>query len=142
MNTAVKLFNAIVIALQKIGIVFGPLQILTVTGRKSGEPRTTPIAVQQIDGSKYVWQAYPRAAWVANVRAADTVTLTRGRHSRAAKFIEIPLSERGPILLKLAQQMAKTHRNRLVVTGLAPDNSPEAIAAAAEHIAVFRIDDA
>ena len=38
--------------------------------------------------------------------------------------------------------MAKMHRDRMVTNGLAADNTPEAIAAAADRIAVFRVEDA
>ncbi len=69
--------NKIVVGLQRLGVAFGPMQLLTVPGRRTGVPRTFPIAVLPIDGHRYIVQAYPKAAWVANVRAAGEVTLTR-----------------------------------------------------------------
>lgn len=136
-----KGFNSVILTLQRLGIAFGPMRVLTVAGRKSGVPRATPVAVQDLGGNEYVWQAFPKSAWVANVRAADTVDLARGRRHRTVRFVEVPLSERGQLLLELAGQMAKVHRDRMVTNGLAADNTPAAIAAAADRIAVFRVED-
>ncbi|MGW5106338.1 nitroreductase/quinone reductase family protein [Nocardia sp. NPDC004123] len=66
----VKRFNKVIVALQRAGIAFGPMHLLTAPGRKSGQPRTAPIAVVPIDGQRYIIQAYPQAAWVANARNA------------------------------------------------------------------------
>jgi deazaflavin-dependent oxidoreductase (nitroreductase family) len=140
--TVAKGFNAVILTLQRLGIAFGPMRVLTVPGRKSGVPRATPVAVQDLGGDEYVWQAFPNAAWVANVRAADTVDLAQGRRHRTVRFVEVPVSERRQLLLELAGQMAKVHRDRMVTNGLAADNTPEAIAAAADRIAVFRVEDA
>jgi deazaflavin-dependent oxidoreductase (nitroreductase family) len=137
-----KGFNSVILTLQRLGIAFGPMRVLTVAGRKSGVPRATPVAVQDLGGKEYVWQAFPNAAWVANVRAADTVDLAHGRRHRTVRFLEVPVSERGKLLLDLARQLAKVHRDRMVTNGLAADNTPEAIAAAADRIAVFRVEDA
>ena len=140
--TVAKGFNSVIMALQGLGIAFGPMRVLTVAGRKSGVPRATPVAVQDLGGYEYVWQAVPNAAWVANVRAADTVDLAHGRRHRTVRFVEVPVPERTHLLLDLAGQLAKVHRDRMVTNGLAADNTPEAIAAAADRIAVFRVEDA
>src|SRR5690606_14300124 len=66
--------NKLITGLQRLGIVFGPMELLTVTGRRTGQPRTFPIAVLPLTGGRYIVQAFPNAAWVANARAADTVT--------------------------------------------------------------------
>jgi deazaflavin-dependent oxidoreductase (nitroreductase family) len=139
--TVAKGFNSVIMTLQRLGIAFGPMRVLTVAGRKSGVPRATPVAVQDLGGNEYVWQAFPNAAWVANVRAADTVDLAHGRRHRTVRFVEVPVSERRQLLSDLAGQMAKVHRDRMVTNGLAADNTPEAIASAADRIAVFRVED-
>jgi deazaflavin-dependent oxidoreductase (nitroreductase family) len=138
----VKVFNKVVVRLQRIGIVFGPMQLLTVAGRHSGQPRTFPIAVLPIDGGRYIIQAYPKAAWVANARAADTVTLTRGRRSSIARLAEVPVDERRPLLRQLVESSPASVGNRYVTTGLAEAPTPEAVAEAASRIAVFRVDPA
>jgi deazaflavin-dependent oxidoreductase (nitroreductase family) len=132
--------NKIVVGLQRLGVAFGPMQLLTVAGRRTGVPRTFPIAVIGLDGGRYIFQAYPKAAWVANVRAAGEVTLTRGRRTSAARLTEVPVEERRPLLRKLVAQSPASVGKRLVTTGLAEAPTPDAAAAAAERIAVFRIE--
>src|SRR4051812_48443911 len=134
--------NKIVVGLQRLGVAFGPMQLLTVAGRRTGVPRTFPIAVVPIDGARYIVQAYPKAAWVANARAAREVTLTRGRRTSAARLAELPVAERGPILRKLVEKSPASVGKRFVTTGLADGPTPDAVAAAAAHIAVFRVEPA
>ncbi len=57
--------------------------VLTVPGRKTGKPRSTPVTPMDVDGKRYVVNGYPGADWVNNVRAAGEVTLTQGRRTRA-----------------------------------------------------------
>jgi deazaflavin-dependent oxidoreductase (nitroreductase family) len=132
--------NKIVVGLQRLGVAFGPMQLLTVPGRRTGVPRTFPIAVIPIDGDRYIFQAYPKAAWVANARAAAEVTLTRGRRTSAARLAEVPVEERRPLLRELVAKSPASVGKRLVTTGLAEAATPAAAAAAAERIAVFRIE--
>jgi deazaflavin-dependent oxidoreductase (nitroreductase family) len=135
--------NKVIVALQKLGIAFGPMQLLTVTGRRSGEPRTFPIAVIGLDSGRYLVQAYPKAAWVANVRAAeaagDTVVLARGRKSATVRLTEVPVADRGPLLRQLVEGAPASVGKRYVTTGLADAPTPDAVAAAAPRIAVFRV---
>jgi deazaflavin-dependent oxidoreductase (nitroreductase family) len=138
----VNTFNKVIIGLQRAGIAFGPMQLLTVTGRRSGTPRTFAIAVVPVDGERYIVQAYPKAAWVANTRAADTVTLSRGRRSSTARLVELPVEERPPVLRHLVATSPASVGKRFVTTGLAEAPTPEAVAAAADKIAVFRVEPA
>ncbi|KDN22428.1 hypothetical protein DV20_09240 [Amycolatopsis rifamycinica] len=132
--------NKIVVGLQRLGVAFGPMQLLTVPGRRTGVPRTFPIAVNPIDGHHYIVQAYPKAAWVANVRAAGEVTLTRGRRSSAARLTELPVAQRRQVLRRLVETSPASVGKRFVTTGLAEGATPDAVAAAADRIAVFRVE--
>ena len=57
--------------------------VLTVPGRKTGKPRSTPVTPMEVDGGRYVVNGYPGADWVDNVRAAGEVTLAQGPSHRA-----------------------------------------------------------
>lgn len=52
------------------GMRMGPNAILTVTGRKSGEPRQAAVAVLEVDGRRWILGAYGEVNWVRNLRAA------------------------------------------------------------------------
>ncbi|MEW2501130.1 nitroreductase family deazaflavin-dependent oxidoreductase [Amycolatopsis sp. CA-161197] len=134
--------NKIIVGLQRGGIAFGPMQLLTVKGRRTGQPRTFPIAVNELGGGRYIFQAFPKAAWVANARAADTVTLTRGRKSRTARLVEVPVEDRRPLLRQLVATSPASVGKRFVTTGLAGAASPDAVAESADRIAVFRVEPA
>jgi deazaflavin-dependent oxidoreductase (nitroreductase family) len=75
-----------------------PIYLLTVRGRKSGQPRTTPIVVVERDGKRYLVAPYGVVDWVRNLRTAKEAILTRGRRSEAVKAIELPLKEAGLFL--------------------------------------------
>ncbi|MFI5612078.1 nitroreductase family deazaflavin-dependent oxidoreductase [Amycolatopsis sp. NPDC051903] len=138
----VNTINKVIAGLQRAGIAFGPMQLLTVRGRRTGQPRTFPIAVNELDGGRYIFQAFPKAAWVANARAADTVTLKRGRKSATARLVEVPVEDRRPLLRQLVAESPASVGKRFVTTGLAGAPSPDGVAAAAERIAVFRVEPA
>ncbi|MEV5649275.1 nitroreductase family deazaflavin-dependent oxidoreductase [Nocardia sp. NPDC052254] len=136
----VNRFNPVVVGLQRLGLGFGPMRLLTVAGRRSGQPRTFPIAVNELSGGRYIVQAYPKAAWVANVRAAESVTLGSGRRASTARLVEVPVEQRRPLLRELVAAGPASVGNRFVTTGLAQDATPDGVAAAAERIAVFRVE--
>ena len=78
-----------------------PNLMLTVAGRKSGTPRTTPLLYvpygddQLIAGSYFGGPKTP--VWVANVRAAEQVRVAIRGESHSAVPREIPDAERGPL---------------------------------------------
>ncbi|MEU4672926.1 nitroreductase family deazaflavin-dependent oxidoreductase [Amycolatopsis sp. NPDC023774] len=138
----INTINKIIVGLQRGGIAFGPMQLLTVKGRRTGQPRTFPIAVNELSGGRYIFQAFPKAAWVANARAADTVTLTRGRKTSTARLVEVPVEDRRPLLRQLVATSPVSVGKRFVTTGLAGAASPDAVAESADRIAVFRVEPA
>ena len=81
-------------------IVFGnyPMYLLTVRGRKSGQPRTVPVAIMRRNGKRYVGSPYGRVDWVRNLRAAQEATLTRGRRSETVNATELPTGEAALVL--------------------------------------------
>ena len=80
-----KPMNRVMMAVQKLGIPTGPAMVLTVPGRKSGQPRSTPMTPFEFEGGLYVVAGYPGADWAANARAAGTGTLSRGRQVPAGQ---------------------------------------------------------
>lgn len=136
----VNAVNVVIIGLQRVGIVFGPMQLLTVAGRRTGQLRTFAIAVVTVAGQRYIVQAFPKAAWVANVRAADEVTLTRGRRTEQARLVELPVEDRRPVLRRLVEESPASVGKRYADNGLSPSADPQDVAGSAERIAVFRVE--
>ncbi len=76
----VPFLNPIARSLLAAGVPLGPNGLVTVRGRKSGLPRTTPLAIIEVSGRRWVWSPWGDVQWVRNLRAAGRATLTvRGR---------------------------------------------------------------
>jgi deazaflavin-dependent oxidoreductase (nitroreductase family) len=136
-----KSMNKVVLALGRIGLPAGPSQVLTVPGRKSGQPRSTPMTPFECDGGLYTVAGYPGADWAANARAAGLGTLSRGRRSRRVRIVELSTDESRPVLRAFAQKVPVgvgfAKRSGLVV-----DGTPDEFEALAGRLAVFRFDPA
>ena len=136
-----KQMNKVVVAMQKIGVPAGPSMVLTVPGRRSGQPRSTPMTPFNHDGGLYTVAGYPGADWAANARAAEVGTLTRGRRSRRVRIIELSADESRPVLRAFAVKVpvgvgfAKR-------SGLVADGTADEFEALAGRLAVFRFDPA
>jgi len=82
------------------GLVIGnyPMYLLTVRGRKSGQPRTVALAIIERNGKRYVGSPYGIVNWVRNLRAAGEAILTRGRRSETVNARELPKGEAALVL--------------------------------------------
>ncbi len=69
-NFTVRASNALAAAFLRMGVPLGPMTLLTVRGRKSGEPRTTPVAITEQDGQRIIVGTFGDVNWVRNLRAA------------------------------------------------------------------------
>jgi deazaflavin-dependent oxidoreductase (nitroreductase family) len=79
----VRRSNPLARRLLRIGMPMGPNVLLTVRGRTSGEPRTAPVAIVEVDGRRWVIGAYGEVQWVRNLRAAGEAEIElRGRRER------------------------------------------------------------
>jgi hypothetical protein len=128
--------NQVVGILQRLGFVVGAMQMLTVAGRQSGVRRSAPVPVLTVGGQRYIVACRADAAWVDDARAAGRGILHRGRGEEAVALVELPVSERPPILREVPH----------LVPGAVPfftrhhaiPATPEAFASLAAHLPVFR----
>ena len=67
--------NALASRLMRAGLPMGPNLLLTVRGRASGQPRTFPVAVVEVEGRRWVAGAYGDVQWTRNLRAAGEADL-------------------------------------------------------------------
>ena len=134
-----KRMNNVMVALQKLGIPAGPAMVLTVPGRKSGVPRSTPMTPFRLDGSLYAVAGYPGSDWARNARAAGDGTLRRGRTSRPVRIVEMSPDEARPVLrafpanVPVGVGFAKR-------SGLVRDGTPDEFEALAGRLLVLRFD--
>jgi deazaflavin-dependent oxidoreductase (nitroreductase family) len=133
--------NTVYKVLLRRGMQFGKERsvVLTAPGRKSGQPRSTPVTPMDIDGNRYVVATFPAADWVANVRAADAVTLTEGRRAHRVRMSELTPEQAGPVLRLFGEQVP-AGVGFLKRSGLVTDGTPDEVQALAGRLPVFRID--
>ena len=93
-----KPMNKFMMALQKLGIPTGPPMVLTVPGRKTGRPRSTPMTPFTLDGQLYGVAGFPGADWALNARAARGGTLGKGRKARKIRITELTAEQARPVL--------------------------------------------
>ncbi|ORV98048.1 nitroreductase family deazaflavin-dependent oxidoreductase [Mycobacterium kyorinense] len=134
-----KLTNKVMIAMQKLGIPTGPPMVLTVPGRKTGQPRSTPMTPFTLDGQLYTVAGYPGADWVRNARAAGSGTLAKGRKSQRVNIIELPPEQARPVLRAFPVEVP-IGVSFLKRAGLVREGTPAEVEALAGRIAVFRLD--
>ena len=134
-----KPMNKVMMAVQKLGIPTGPAMVLTVPGRKSGKPRSTPMTPFEFDGDLYAVAGYPGADWAANARAAGAGTLSRGRRLRRVNITELTAEQARPVLrafpVEVPVGVAFAKRSGMVIEGTSDE-----FEALAGRIAVFRFD--
>jgi deazaflavin-dependent oxidoreductase (nitroreductase family) len=136
-----KYVNKMMIGLQKLGVGFGgkgPV-VLTVPGRKSGKPRSTPVTPMTVDGERYVVGGVPGSDWSANVRAAGEATLHQGRHSERVRMVEMSAEEARPLLREFPIKVP-TGVGFIKNAGLVTGPNPDEFEALAGRCPVFRLD--
>src|ERR671922_1733352 len=84
-----KVFNRIVAALTRLGISVWGSRVLEVRGRKTGEPRRTPVNLLVLDGTRYLVAPRGHTQWVRNLRVSGEGRLRLGRKLEPFRASEI-----------------------------------------------------
>jgi deazaflavin-dependent oxidoreductase (nitroreductase family) len=90
----VSFFNRIAKPLLAAGVPMGFNGLITIRGRKSGLPRTTPLAIIEVSGRRWVWSPWGEVQWVSNLRAAQRATITLRRHNEEVRATELDPTQR------------------------------------------------
>ena len=139
-----KPLNKVFMAMMGLGLPVSGKEapmVLTVPGRKSGEPRSTPITPMYVDDERYVVSGFPGADWVKNARAADTATLTSGKTAETVRMVELSPEDARPLLRRFPT-LVPTGVSFMKRSGLVTDATPDEFEALAGRCAVFRFDPA
>src|SRR5262249_51212945 len=132
-----KPINRLIIALQRLGWAFFTFHLLSVPGRKSGKLYTTPVSPFSVDGRQYIL-SLGDTAWVKNAHVAGWGVLARGRRQWRVHLVEVPLEQRAPIVREFPTQVSGGVPF-FVKMGVVASGSPDAFAAAAPRLSLFRI---
>ena len=90
----VTMFIPIAKPLLAAGVPMGFNGLITIRGRTTGLPRTTPVAIIEHDGRRWIWSPWGEVHWVRNLRAAGRATITVRKRKEAVRATELDPTER------------------------------------------------
>ena len=129
--------NPLFAGLTRLGISVAGSRVLEVRGRKSGEPRRTPVNLLVIDGERFLVAPRGHTQWVRNLRAVGSARLLVGRRSEEFEAEELPDDEK-PEILRAYLKRWKWEVGAFF-DGVGPDSSEDELRRIAPDKPVFRI---
>lgn len=93
-----RLVNTLETARIRLGIAPRHRYLLTVAGRGTGQPHTTPVGLVEHGSERWLVAPYGEVAWVRNARAAGVVRLGRGRRVELLSITEADPTVAGAVL--------------------------------------------
>ncbi len=107
-----RFYNRVVAFVTKLPVPAGPMALLTVPGRTTGIPRSTPVALAPAGDGWLLVAAYGRVDWVKNLERSGRAEITRrGRRfdvtatplpvEEASKVLRDSLAARGTMLRRM-----------------------------------------
>jgi deazaflavin-dependent oxidoreductase (nitroreductase family) len=84
--------------LARLGLAPAGLRELRVRGRRSGQVRSVPVNLLELEGRRYLVAPRGTTEWVRNLRAAGEAELRVGRRVEAVRATELDDAEKPPIL--------------------------------------------
>jgi deazaflavin-dependent oxidoreductase (nitroreductase family) len=134
-----NVFNRLVAAATRLGLSVWGSRILEVEGRKSGEPRRTPVNVLTLDGSRYLVAPRGHTQWVRNIRAAGGEgVLILGRRREHIHLAEV--ADAGKENIFRAYLRRWKWEVGQFFGGVGPDSASEELARIAPDHPVFRVE--
>jgi deazaflavin-dependent oxidoreductase (nitroreductase family) len=134
-TTSTRIINRLMKTVIQLGIGPSQMHLLTVTGRKSGKPYTTPVSLVIQNDARFLVSPYGEINWVRNARATGTVTISRGRRTETLRIKELDATASAPILKQYIASEAIT-RPYFDAT---PESPVEDFAREAHRHPVFRL---
>jgi deazaflavin-dependent oxidoreductase (nitroreductase family) len=130
--------------LLRLGVPLGPMVLLTVRGRKSGQLRTTPVDLFEGNGHSFLVSTHRQDSsnWVRNLRAAREGEIRRGHKHWMFTAQELPPEIAGKVLKEvLAPRLALPVRGFVLrrTFPVSPEAPQSEFAAAAQDHPVFEI---
>jgi deazaflavin-dependent oxidoreductase (nitroreductase family) len=130
-----RALNALVRPLARLGLTGPRTHLLTVPGRKTGRPWSTPVSIVRMGSDRWLVAPYGDRNWVKNTRAAGWVELRRGRVRERLTVEELEPAEAVPVLREY-YRLGRVTRPFFAVT---LDSPMDAWLAEAPRHPVFRL---
>jgi deazaflavin-dependent oxidoreductase (nitroreductase family) len=136
----INVSNRIMLGLTKLGISVAGSRALEVTGRKSGEPRRTPVNLLELDDGRYLVAPRGQTQWVKNVRVNPAAKLLHGRKAERVTLSEIT----GPAQVPLLRAYLEKWKWEVgaFFDGVGPEASDDELAKIAPDHPAFKVESA
>jgi len=108
LGLALRAYNALMKPLVRLGLGGKSTHLLTTTGRRTGQQRTTPVVLVENDGERWLVSPYGIVSWVHNVRAQPEVTLRHGKRAETLHAEEVDSVAAGPVLQRYVRKVPVT----------------------------------
>jgi deazaflavin-dependent oxidoreductase (nitroreductase family) len=133
-----NVFNRAVNGLMVLGISIQGSRVLEVKGRKSGEWRSTPVNLLEVEGARYLVAPRGNTQWVRNMRVAGGGRLKLGRRTEDFKATEVT----GEPVVPLLRAYLKKWKWEVgtFFGGVGPDSTDAQLLAIAPDHPVFKLD--
>lgn len=133
-----RAFNAVVRWLTARGVSVWGSRVLVVRGRRSGEPRRTPVNLMSLGDARYLVAPRGHTEWVRNVRAASgAAELHLGRRVERVVLTELPVADRTPVIRVYLERWGWEVGR--FVEGLSATSTDAEVLAVAPGMPVFRV---
>jgi deazaflavin-dependent oxidoreductase (nitroreductase family) len=132
-----NVFNPFVELLTRRGISVLGSRVLAVKGRTSGEWRTTPVNLLELEGRRYLVSPRGETQWVRNIRVAGGGELRVGKKTEAFNSREIEDKEKVPLLRAYLKRWKV--EVGVFFEGVGPDSTDEQIQAIAPRHPAFEV---
>jgi deazaflavin-dependent oxidoreductase (nitroreductase family) len=93
----------------RMSVLFKPSLIskLSVRGRHSGRWRTTPVAVLEHNGERYLVSYRGASDWARNLEASHAARLTQPSRAEEIEVVDVPVAERDALLAAYRDRYGK-----------------------------------
>lgn len=81
--------NPVFQVMTRLGLGNGYRHVLSVRGRETRKPHSTPVDVMEQGGRRWLVASYGVTNWVRNARVAGEVRITRGRRPETLRIEEV-----------------------------------------------------
>jgi deazaflavin-dependent oxidoreductase (nitroreductase family) len=132
-----NVFNRFVAFLTRRGFSVLGSRVLAVRGRTSGQWRTTPVNLLELDGHRYLVSPRGHSQWVRNLRAAGTGDLRLGSRAESFRGRELPDDAKVPVLRAYLKRWKA--EVGVFFGGVGPDSGDEQLRAIAPDHPVFEV---
>jgi deazaflavin-dependent oxidoreductase (nitroreductase family) len=132
-----NVFNRSIAFLTRHGVSVLGSRVLAVRGRSSGEWRTTPVNLLELDGHQYLVSPRGEGQWVRNLRQAGTGELRVGNKVEAFRGRELSDDEKVAVLRAYLKRWK--FEVGVFFEGVGPDSSDDELRAIAPRHPAFEV---